>query len=171
MDNEPYSPRDDELPASHSTMEALGTHPFGAVFGLLGGGLTGAVVGLAAGPVGLLAGAVGGAMLGVALATGSELAPRIDVGTHDRYWRENFTSRPYVPPGAYYADYGPAYRHGARAGLSGGQGHDWAEVEKDLAVQWDDEHRAGSRLSWQQALPAVRDAWERAQDSLARTGM
>ena len=30
---------------------------------------------------------------------------------------------------------------------------------------------SATRLSWQQALPAVRDAWERAQDSLARTGM
>lgn len=171
MDNEALSPRDDTAPRTHSTLEILGTHPFGSVIGLLGGGLTGAVVGLAAGPVGLFAGAVGGAALGVALATRSDFAPPIDVTTHDRYWRENFASRPYVPPGAYYADYGPAYRHGARAGLGGGQGHDWAEVEQDLAVQWDDEHRAGSRLSWDQARPAVRDAWERAQDSLARAGM
>lgn len=171
MNNEPSSQRNDEPPRSHSTLEALGTHPFGAVIGLLGGGLTGAVVGLAAGPLGFFAGAVGGAMLGVALATGSDFVPSVDVGSHDRYWRENFSSRPYVPAGSFYADFGPAYRYGARAGLSGGQGHDWAEVEEDLAVQWDDAHRAGSRLSWEQARPAVRDAWERAQDSLARAGM
>lgn len=171
MDNEPLSQPDEALSQSHSTLEILGTHPIGSVMGLLGGGLTGAVVGLAAGPLGFFAGAVGGALLGVALATGSDFAPRIDVGTHDRYWRENYASRPYVPPGSYYADFGPAYRLGARAGLSGGQGHDWAEVEKDLAEQWDDANRAGSRLSWEQARPAVRDAWERAQDSLARAGM
>lgn len=167
MDKEPSSDPD-ALPQPHSLMEILGTHPFGAVLGLLGGGLTGAVVGLAIGPVGMFAGAVGGALLGVGLATGSDLGTEIDVGPQDRYWRDNFAKRPYVPPNAYYADYGPAYRHGARAGLGGGQGHDWAEVETDLAVQWDDA-RAGSRLSWEQAKPAVRDAWERAQESLARS--
>lgn len=149
-------------PHSPSTLEVLGTHPLGTVVGLIGGGVTGALVGLAAGPVGSLVGAVGGAVLGVALGTAGDVGPLVDVEPQDRYWRENFASRPYVPPGVDYADYGPAYRLGAHASLAGGHGHDWAEVEANLAHKWSDA-RAGSRLSWAQALPAVREAWERAQ--------
>jgi hypothetical protein len=90
----------------------------------------------------------------------STVGPQIDVSGQDRYWREHYATRPYVPAGADYADWGPAYRHGARACLSAAQPRDWHSVEAALAQQWPG-CREDSRLAWEEASRAVHDAWER----------
>jgi len=51
-------------------VERIGMHPLGATLGALGGAATGALIGIAAGPLGSLAGAIGGAVIGVAAASG-----------------------------------------------------------------------------------------------------
>jgi hypothetical protein len=143
-----------------SLVEKVGTHPLGATAGVIGGAVTGALLGVAAGPVGSLLGAAGGALLGGALGTSATVGPQIDVSKEDCYWREHYATRPYVPAGADYADWGPAYRHGARACLSTAQPRDWHAVEAALAQQWPS-CKEDSPLAWEEALPAVRDAWDR----------
>ena len=93
----------------------LGSHPVGtgvgaAVGGIAGAAATGAVAGSTVGPIGTVVGAVAGAVVG-GLA-GKGIAGLIDPVAEDNYWRDAYSSRPYVSSGATYDDYGPAYRYG-----------------------------------------------------------
>jgi hypothetical protein len=160
MNEDKPAARTDITEQAPSLVEKIGTHSLGATAGVIGGAVTGALVGVAAGPVGSVLGAVGGALLGGALGASTTVGPRIDLSQEDRYWCEHYATRPYVPGGAVYADWGPAYRHGARACLSAAQPRDWHAVEAELAQQWPSCNE-DSRLAWEEALPAVRDAWER----------
>jgi hypothetical protein len=65
------NPGDADPIPEKSTLELLGTHPLGTAAGVIGGAITGAVIGIAAGPVGSLAGAIGGAIAGGVLGSGS----------------------------------------------------------------------------------------------------
>jgi hypothetical protein len=140
--------------------EKIGTHPLGATTGAIGGAIAGAVAGLAAGPVGSLVGLVGGAVLGGALGASSDTGPVIDIAAQEKYWCENFESRPYVPDGASFDDYGPAYRYGIQRYVRSDRPREWGEVEPEMAAGWASA-KGESRLSWDEAAPAVRDAWER----------
>lgn len=137
---------------------APGAHPIGTGLGAaIGGAAAGAMTGTAAGPVGTLVGTVLGAIVG-GLA-GKSVAETVDPTREDLYWRENYADRPYVQAGASYDDYGPAYGYGVAAyGRYFGRGFD--EVEAELAREWM-AARSGSRLPWEQARHATRDAWER----------
>lgn len=143
-----------------SLMEKVGTHPLGTAAGFVGGAVAGALAGVAADPVGSLLGAVGGALLGGALGASTSVGPEIDISKHDRYWLEHYATRPYVPADADYADYGPAYRHGTRAYLRAVRPSHWEDVEVDLAKGWE-AGKGASRLTWEDAKLAVRDAWDR----------
>jgi hypothetical protein len=142
--------------------QKLGTHPIGASAGAVGGIVAGAAIGAAAGPVGSLVGAVAGAALGSgAGASASEAqSPMVESSTHDTYWRDNYAARPYIPSGANYDDYEPAYRYGTQAYLRTDHPRAWDEVEAELKSGWDDA-RGRSRLRWEDARHAVRDAWIR----------
>lgn len=142
--------------------EKLGLHPLGASAGAVGGTLAGAAMGAAAGPVGSLAGAVAGAILGSGLgASASEAqSPVVEASTHDTYWRDNYAARPYIPTGANYDDYEPAYRYGTQAYLRTDHPRTWDEVEAELKAGWE-QSRGHSRLRWEEARNAVRDAWVR----------
>jgi len=140
--------------------EKLGTHSLGATVGAVGGAVAGAIGGTAAGPLGSLAGAVGGAVLGGAAAAATGTTAALDTGEHDAYWSDNYTSRPYVPAGADYGDYEPAYHYGTQAYLQSDRPRAWDEVEADLRSGWESA-KGSSRLAWEQARLAVRDAWER----------
>lgn len=90
---------------------APGSHPVGTGVGAAAGAaMVGAATGTLAGPVGTVIGAAVGAVVG-GLA-GKAVAERIDPTVEDGYWRENYTSRPYVEPGSSYDDYGPAHGYG-----------------------------------------------------------
>jgi hypothetical protein len=141
-------------------LETMATHPLGVVGGAITGALFGFVGGLAAGPVGSLLGAVAGAVAGAVIGASFAVGPEVDVSEQDRYWRQDYATRPYVPEDASYGDYGPAYRHGSRAALHRAQPRDWPAAEDKLARSWD-AARETSRLRWEEARPAVRDAWER----------
>jgi hypothetical protein len=141
-------------------LETMATHPLGVVGGAITGALVGVVGGLAAGPVGSLLGAVIGAVIGAAIGASLTVGPQVDLSRQNRYWHEEYASRPYVPDGASYADYGPAYRHGSRAALHSAQPRDWPQAEDQLARGWK-AARESSRLGWEEARPAVRDAWQR----------
>jgi len=147
----------------------LGSHPVGtgvgaAVGGLAGAAATGAVVGSTVGPVGTVVGAVAGAVVG-GLA-GKGIADLIDPAAEDKYWRDSYSTRPYVTPGATYDDYGPAYRYGVDS-YDRYAGRRFDEIETDLGRDWD-RAKGKSKLAWDNAKHATRDSWQRVSDAVER---
>ncbi|MED5621852.1 hypothetical protein [Ideonella sp. BN130291] len=144
---------------------APGAHPVGVGVGAAAGGLAaGAAVGTVAGPVGTVVGAAVGAVVG-GLA-GKSVAELVDPTLEDAYWRDNFAGRPYVSPGASYDDYGPAFRYGVDE-FNRQEGRTFSEAETDLSAGWH-AARSGSRLEWDDAKHATRDAWQRVSDRVER---
>jgi len=152
---------------------ALGAHPVGTGLGAAAGGVAGgvaagavagAVTGTVIGPVGTAIGAVVGAVAG-GLA-GKGIAEAIDPTSEDAYWKDNYSSRPYVTSGATYDDYGPAYRYGV-TGYEQYDGRPFNEVESDLSRDWE-RARGSSRLTWDNAKHATRDSWQRVSDTIER---
>jgi hypothetical protein len=78
----------------------------------------------------------------------------------DEFWREHYSERPYYSTrGGDYDFYQPGYRYGYEA-AGRYPDRDWADVEPDLARDWDEyEYRGES--TWEQIKDAVRDAWDR----------
>lgn len=140
-----------------------GSHPIGTAAGGTGGALAGAAVGGAVGgPVGAV---VGGAIGAVAGGLGGHgAAEKVNPTVEDGYWRENYTSRPYVRDNASYDEYQPAYRMGweSRQKYSDRK---FDDVESDLQRDWQSS-RGNSRLEWNDAREAARDAWHRVEERL-----
>lgn len=136
---------------------APGAHPVGVGLGAAGGGAAGAAVGAAAGPVGVAVGAVVGAVAGGL--GGKAVAEQIDPTAEDAYWRENYSSRPYVDQGGAYETYQPAYRYGWESRTQH-SGRRFDEVENDLASGWE-RTKGKTAMGWEKAKHAVRDAWDR----------
>lgn len=135
-----------------------GSHPVGTGVGAaLGGAAAGAAVGTVAGPVGTVIGAAAGAIVGGL--TGKGVAESFDPTAENAYWRDNYTSRPYVEGGGKFADYGPAYGYGVDSSTKFG-GRNFDDMEPALARDWDTA-RGTSSLSWDRARQASRDAWDR----------
>src|SRR5262245_40983147 len=144
---------------------APGSHPVGTGLGAAAGGLvSGAAAGASAGPVGTIAGAALGAVVGGL--TGKAVAEIIDPTAEEAYWRDNYLSRPYVDSGLRFDDYAPAYRCGVDA-YERYQGRPFEEAEPELERDWE-RTRGSSRLAWDDAKHAVRDAWQRISDSVER---
>jgi hypothetical protein len=140
-----------------------GAHPVGTGIGAAAGGMAaGAAVGTVAGPVGTAVGAAVGAIVG-GLA-GKGVAESIDPTVEDTYWRHNYKSRPYVRPDSSYDDFGPAYTYGVSV-YAVNIGRSYDDLEKDMSAGWD-KARGTSRLSWNDARIATRDAWDRVSGSV-----
>ena len=93
---------------------------------------------------------------------GECVAEPVDRSREDAYWQGAFADRTYVDHGSSFDDYGPAYGYGVAAhGRYPGRSFD--DVEADLSHDWGIS-RGNSRLSWDAARHAVRDAWERVSD-------
>jgi hypothetical protein len=141
---------------------APGAHPVGTGVGAaLGGVAAGAAVGSVVGPVGTVIGAAVGAVIG-GLA-GKDFAKVIDPTREDDYWRNNYSDRPYVERGSSYDDFGPAYGLGVD-GVGRYPGRTFDEAEPEMARAWSIGAGA-SRLRWDNARPAARDAWHRVKGS------
>lgn len=144
---------------------APGAHPVGTGVGaLVGGAAAGAAAGTIAGPVGTVIGAAVGAIVG-GLA-GKGVAEKIDPTVEDAYWRDNYQTRPYVDGERSYDDYGPAYGYGVSA-YDRFPGRSFDEVEPELSRDWGTT-RGNSRLEWDSAKHATRDAWQRVSDTVER---
>jgi len=143
---------------------APGSHPIGTGIGAaLGGVAAGAAVGTVVGPVGTVIGAAVGAIVG-GLA-GKGVAETIDPTEEETHWRSTYQDRPYVNGGS-FDDYGPAYMYGANS-YAKYPGRSFDDVESDLARDWNTEG-GKSRLDWDNARLASRDAWERVSDKVER---
>mgnify|MGYP001178243808 CR=1 FL=1 len=156
---------DNDLANRDPITGAPGSHPVGTGVGAAAGGIAaGAAAGAFAGPVGAVVGAAVGAVVG-GLA-GKAVAENIDPTVEDAYWRESYTTRPYVPADASYDEYGPAYRYGVDNFVRYGGG-EFDAREPELVRDWD-QARGTSRLEWSDARPAARDSWQRASDAIER---
>ena len=136
-----------------------GAHPVGTGLGAGGGALAGAAAGALGGPVGAAVGAVVGAVAG-GLA-GHGVAEAINPTAEDAYWRSTYDKEAYYRSDYTYDDYAPAYRAGWEGRAAG---HDrWDAVRDDWSRRWHGEPH-GSRLRWDEAEPAAKAAWERANE-------
>jgi len=82
-----------------------------------------------------------------------------DTAREDRYWRDNFRARPYVEIDDRYDDFGPAYAYGVES-FRRHDGRSFDEAESDISRDWD-KFKGKSKLTWERAKAAVRDAWDR----------
>ncbi|MBL8879764.1 MAG: hypothetical protein JNG88_11650 [Phycisphaerales bacterium] len=148
----------DDNPANRDPITgAPGAHPVGVGVGAAAGGVAGAAAGSIGGPVGAAVGAGVGAVVGGLAGKGA--AEQIDPTVEDAYWRENYAHRPYVPSGAPYTAYRPAFQFGWES-KDRYPGKKYDEIESDLEREWTrSEH--SSTLPWDKARPAVKDAWGR----------
>src|SRR5215207_7389003 len=139
---------------------APGAHPIGTGVGAAGGGAAGAAIGAAvsgpAAPIGAVVGAVVGAVAGGLAGKGA--AEAVNPTAEDQYWRSNHANRPYYEKD-YDKDYRPAYAHGW---TSAAQHRDrkFEDVEPVLQSDWD-RNKGSSRLGWDKAKHATRDAFDR----------
>jgi hypothetical protein len=144
-----------------------GAHPVGTGVGAtIGAVVAGAAAGSVVGPVGTIIGmAIGATMGGLA---GKGVAESIDPTAEDAYWRKEFRGRPYVETTATYDNYGPAYAYGVAA-FRRLEGRHFEAVEHELAQDWN-AMRGAADLSWDQARPAVKDAWQRMSEFRSEGG-
>ena len=93
------------------------------------------------------------------LSTGTAGTGAFDWGSEERYWRDNWSTRPYAHADRTFDYYRPAYQYGVESATRY-RGRDWNDVESDLRSGWDRfEHR--SQNTWDNIKDAVRDAWTR----------
>ena len=83
----------------------------------------------------------------------------------DRYYGEQYSKAAYYRNDFDFQDYRPAYRYGTQArSLSATSAWD-ADTESRLEQGWE-RAKGESRLSWQEAKEAVKDAWHRVERRL-----
>ncbi|WP_226986076.1 glycine zipper domain-containing protein [Ramlibacter tataouinensis] len=148
-----------EKPAAKA---GVGAAVGGVAGGVAGGAATGALAGGLTGPAGAVIGAAVGAVVGAV--TGRRA--KVDHSAEDTYWRDNYSSRPYVKSGASYDEYSPAYRYGAQS-YEKYPDRNFDDVESDLSRDWGTA-RGTSSMEWDHARHASRDAWHRLSDSAER---
>lgn len=90
----------------------------------------------------------------------------VDTNAEEEYWRQNYSTRPYVTEGTSFTEYKPAYRYGAEAHRRHA-GKSFDEAESDLANDWD-KFKGTSSLTWENARHAARDAWQKVRDTMER---
>ncbi len=145
---------------------APGSHPVGTGVGAGAAGAAGAAIGMAAGgPVGGAVGAVIGAVAGGLAGKGA--AEAVNPTAEASYWRENYTSQPWVDRNSRYEDYEPAFRTGWE-GYSkyAGTGKTYDELEPELRSQYERSAAGRSKLEWEKAKSATRAAWHRVERSI-----
>ncbi|MEX7522114.1 surface antigen protein 1, partial [Acinetobacter baumannii] len=81
-------------------------------------------------------------------------------------WRESYLTRPYyqeaqltTPDLDYDRDFSAAYELGHRARSESKEGTQFKDMEGSLQQKWE-ELKAESRLKWEHAKQAIKDAWD-----------
>jgi hypothetical protein len=135
-----------------------GSHPVGTGVGSAGGAGLGAALGAPFGPIGALIGGAIGAIAGGA--AGHAAGESIDPTGETEYWKTTHTSRPYYDKNNTWDDYEPAYRTGWETRSKFGDRKWDDKLENDLKNSWETT-KGKSKLGWENAKDAVRDAWDR----------
>ena len=142
---------------------APGAHPVGTGVGAGAAGAAGAAIGTAVGgPVGGAVGAVVGAIAGGLAGKGA--AEAVNPTREDAYWRENYTSQPWVERNNKYEDYEPAFRTGWEGYSKYGQtGKTYDQLEPELRTHYERNAAGKTRVEWEKAKSATRAAWHRVE--------
>jgi hypothetical protein len=77
----------------------------------------------------------------------------------ENYWRQNYSSRPYIEKDAQYDDYQLAYKTG-HEGYDRYPGMSFDEAENQLKQDYDNSQKGNTGLTWDKVKDAVRDAWD-----------
>lgn len=93
-------------------------------------------------------------------AAGRATAEEFDPIVEDAYWRENYSLREYYQKGRDYSYYQSAYRYGWESRKLTPGHASFEDSEHRLQRHWVD-RRGESQLTWEEARPAARDAWNR----------
>jgi hypothetical protein len=97
---------------------------------------------------------------------GKGAAERVNPTAEDAYWRSNYDKAPGYKSGYTYDDYAPAYRTGytgwERARASGTT---YDAYEPTLREEFE-RSKGKSRLDWEEAKGATRDAWHRVERAI-----
>jgi hypothetical protein len=94
---------------------------------------------------------------------GKAVEEQFDPTAEDAYWRANYRGRPYIEKGAAYEAYQPAYQYGWEA-RNRSRDREFDEIEPELKKGWTSRH---SKLGWEQAKKATRDAWDRVRQGMS----
>ncbi|HYE03922.1 MAG TPA: DUF2383 domain-containing protein [Planctomycetota bacterium] len=101
---------------------------------------------------------------------GAEGKGLVRADIEESYWRASWQTRPYFRDDYTYDDFAPAYRTGwegySRYGASGGS---FDAYESALRKDYEN-NRGTSRLRWEEARDAIRDAWDRVKQGLGMAG-
>ena len=81
-----------------------------------------------------------------------------EIEAADTYWRANYSSRPYIETGAPYTTYRDAYLFGYKQ-RARYPNRTFDSVRSELEREWN-RTRTDSQLTWEQAEPAIREAWD-----------
>ena len=84
----------------------------------------------------------------------------IDASAENRHWRSQFRHEPWYLQAYTFGDYAPAFLTGYQ-GYARLAGNTFDAIERLLRADYD-ANRGKSGLSWLEARPAIRAAWERA---------
>ena len=136
-----------------------GSHPLGTGIGGIGGAAAGAAIGTMAGPLGTLIGGAIGAIVGGG--AGHAAAEAIDPTREEAYWRAQHANADYYREGHEFdRDLHPAYAVGYANRARYPADARFEDHESDLERSWH-EVKGESRLEWEEARRATRDAWNR----------
>ena len=144
---------------------APGAHPVGTGVGATGGGAAGAAIGAAVGgPVGAAVGLAAGAVAGGLAGKGA--AEVVNPTAEDAYWRQNYSTQPWVERTRTYDDYAPAFRTGYEGyARYGTQRKSFDQVEPNLRTDYE-RLKGKSSLAWENAKAASRAAWDRVERAM-----
>lgn len=135
--------------------------PAGTAPAIAGGGLvgaaTGAALGAGFGPIGLTVGAIAGAVTGGL--GGKGLAESTTPTDEGQYWREEHARQPYAA-GRPFDDYIDAYAVGYQGFARYRPRLTFDQHEPELRRDYE-QKRLANGLTWDEARPAARAAWER----------
>lgn len=97
----------------------------------------------------------------------NETTTSVDLNAEETYWREHYSSRPYIIGSTIFNEYRPAYLFGVRSYLRR-NGRSFEQAEPELMRGWD-RVKGTSSLTWEDARHAARDSWQRVSDAEAVT--
>jgi hypothetical protein len=134
-------------------------HSLARRVGKIAGTILGGAAGTVAGPGTAVGAMVGGATGDVA---GEDIAELFDHEDEDRYWREQHVREPYYVEGSSYETrYAPIYRLGWESRVKY-HGRVYDDAAPYIRAEFD--ALPGKDMSWDEAEPAVRAAWDRADE-------
>lgn len=92
--------------------------------------------------------------------TGATRNSNATIESETNYWRNNYSTRPYVNRTMKYDTYAPAYRYGVET-YSAHNGRRFEDISDAQLRQGWENMRGNSTMEWNQARDAARDAYNR----------